>query len=196
MNSNKLQAKDFITVGIFTAILFVVEFAIMMLGYISPFLVAGYCVLMPIILGIPMMLYYTKIEKFGMITLTSILIAILLFITGMGFLGAPIAIVSGLVADFIAKAGKYKSFKMTVLSYAVFSLWVTASYLPLIITRDSYMQSMIDGGYEGDFVDTLFKLVTAQTYPILIILCFVCGIIGAFLGKLIMKKHFEKAGIA
>ena len=27
MNENKLQAKDFITIGIFTALLFVVEFA-------------------------------------------------------------------------------------------------------------------------------------------------------------------------
>lgn len=31
-NNNKLKAKDFITVGIFTAILFVVEFACGMLG--------------------------------------------------------------------------------------------------------------------------------------------------------------------
>ena len=43
--SNKLKAKDFITVGIFTAIIFVVEFACGMLGYIHPFIVASYVVL-------------------------------------------------------------------------------------------------------------------------------------------------------
>ncbi|MDR1566371.1 MAG: MptD family putative ECF transporter S component, partial [Treponema sp.] len=32
--SNKLQAKDLINVGIFTAIYFVMMFALMMLGYI------------------------------------------------------------------------------------------------------------------------------------------------------------------
>ncbi len=38
-SSKKLKAKDFITVGIFTAILFAVEFAFGMLGYIHPFIV-------------------------------------------------------------------------------------------------------------------------------------------------------------
>lgn len=34
--SNRLKAKDFITIGIFAAILFAVEFAFGMLGYIHP----------------------------------------------------------------------------------------------------------------------------------------------------------------
>ena len=37
--SKKLTAKDFITVGIFAAILFAVEFAFGMLGYIHPYIV-------------------------------------------------------------------------------------------------------------------------------------------------------------
>ena len=36
----RLGVKDFITVGIFTAIMFVVEFACGMLGYIHPYIVA------------------------------------------------------------------------------------------------------------------------------------------------------------
>ena len=134
----KLQARDFITIGIFTAILWVVQMVIMYLGFLSPLIVAGYAVLIPIVTGIPMMLYYARIEKFGMLTITSVIVAILLFIFGMGLTGAPICIVAGLVADFIAKSGNYKSQKKTILSYAVFSLWVTASYLPLVITADSY----------------------------------------------------------
>jgi len=193
--SNRLQAKDFITIGIFTAILFLVQMVIMYMGFLSPFIVAGYAVLIPIVTAIPMMLYYAKIEKFGMLTITSVIMAILLFIFGMGLLGAPIAIAAGLFADLIAKSGNYKSASKTVLSYGVFSLWVIASYLPLVITADSYKQGLIDGGYETDFVDTLFTLVTPRTYPLIIVICFVCGIIGAFIGKAVVKKNFEKAGI-
>lgn len=111
----KLQARDFITIGIFTAILWVVTMVIMYLGFLSPFVVAGYAIL-SIPAGIPMMLYYARIEKFGMLTITSVIIAILLFIFGMGLTGAPICIVSGLLADLIAKSGNYKSWKNTVLS--------------------------------------------------------------------------------
>lgn len=191
----KLQARDFITIGIFTAILWVVQMVIMYLGFLSPLIVAGYAVLIPIVTGIPMMLYYARIEKFGMLTITSVIVAILLFIFGMGLTGAPICIVAGLVADFIAKSGNYKSQKKTILSYAVFSLWVTASYLPLVITADSYKASLLEGGYDESFVSTLFTLVTPITYPIIIVICFVCGIIGALIGKAVAKKNFEKAGI-
>lgn len=168
MNEKKLKARDFITIGIFTAILWVVQMIIMYLGFLSPFVVAGYSVLIPIVTGIPMMLYYARIEKFGMLTITSIIVAILLFIFGMGFLGAPICIVSGIIADLIAKSGKYKSWKKTVISCGVFNLWVSASYLPLVFTADSYQQSLLEGGYDAAFVDTLFTLVTPATYPVII----------------------------
>ena len=195
MNSNKLQAKDFITIGIFTALLFLTQMIVMYLGFLSPFIVAGYSVLIPLVTCIPMMLYYTKIEKFGMLTITSVIMAILLFFFGMGFLGAPICIAAGLAADLIAKSGKYKSSKKTVLSYGVFCIWVAASYLPLVITADSYAQGLLEGGYDQSFVDQLFKLVTPGTYPIIIALCFIFGVIGAFLGRAVVKKNFVKAGI-
>lgn len=122
MNTSKLQAKDFITIGIFTAIWFVVEFACGMLGYIHPYIVASYVILLPLVGAVPMMLFYTKVDKFGMISIMSVLIAIIMFVTGMGYLGAPLIIIAGLVSDLVAKSGGYKSFKKTVLSYGVFCM--------------------------------------------------------------------------
>ena len=34
------------------------------------------------------------------------------------------------------------------------------------------------------------------TAPAIIIAAFVCGVLGALLGKALLKKHFVKAGIA
>ena len=195
MDNKKLKARDFITVGIFTALLFVVEFACGMLGFIHPYIVASYVVMIPIVGSIPMMLFYTKIEKFGMITIMSVLLAIIMFVTGMGYLGAPLIIASGLLADFIAKSGDYKSFKKTAISYGVFSLWICANYFPVIVTADSYRQDLLDGGYSAEYCDNLFRAINSKTIAVLLILCFVFGIVGAFIGKSIVKKHFEKAGI-
>lgn len=193
--SNRLKAKDFITVGIFTAIIFVVEFACGMLGYIHPFIVASYVVMIPLVGSIPMMLFYTKVQKFGMITIMSVLIAIIMFVAGMGFLGAPLIIIAGVIADLIAKSGKYKSFKKTVISYGVFCLWICANYFPVVITADSYRQDLIDGGYSMEYCNNLFLAINYKTIGVLLVLCFVFGCIGAFLGKAVVKKHFEKAGI-
>ncbi|MCR5684885.1 MAG: MptD family putative ECF transporter S component [Lachnospiraceae bacterium] len=195
MNSNKLTVKDFITVGIFTAILFVVEFACGMLGYIHPYIVASYVVIIPLVGGIPMMLFYTKVEKFGMITIMSVLIAIIMFVTGMGYLGAPLIVIAGVAADLIAKSGNYKDFKKTVLSHGVFSLWICANYFPVIITAEDYRKNLIDGGFSTEYCDSLFRAINVKTIAVLLIVCFIFGIIGAFLGKAVVKKHFEKAGI-
>ena len=195
MNSKKLTAKDFITVGIFTALLFVVEFACGMLGFIHPYIVASYVVMIPIVGSIPMMLFYTKVDKFGMITIMSVLIAIIMFIMGMGYLGAPLIILAGVLADFIAKTGNYKSFKKTVLSYGVFCLWICANYFPVVITADSYRQDLLEGGYSAEYCDNLFSVINSKTIIILLVLCFVFGCISTFIGKAVVKKHFEKAGI-
>ena len=71
--SNKLQAKDLINVGIFTAIYFVIFFAGMMLGYI-PIFIPLLGLVCPILCGIPFMLYLTKVKKFGMVSLTGIIL--------------------------------------------------------------------------------------------------------------------------
>ena len=194
--SKKLKAKDFITVGIFTAILFVIEFLLGMLGYIHPYIVASYVIIMPLVSGIPMMLFYTKVEKFGMITTVSILIAIIMFIGGMGYLGTPLIIISGIVADLIAKTGQYKSFKKIVISFGVFNLWICANYFPVIITADSYRQGLVDEGYSAEYVNNLFAAINVRTIGVLVVLCFIFGCIGAVIGKAVVKKHFEKAGIA
>lgn len=193
--SNKLKAKDFITVGIFTAIILVVEFACGMLGYIHPFIVASYVIMIPLVGAIPMMLFYTKVQKFGMITIMSILIAIMMFVLGMGFLGAPLIIIAGVIADLIAKSGKYKSFKKTMISYGVFCLWICANYFPVIVTAESYRQDLIDEGYSAEYCNNLFLAINYKTIGILLILCFVFGSLGALIGKAVVKKHFEKAGI-
>ena len=65
--NNKLQAKDLINVGIFTAIYFVIFFAGMMLGYI-PIFIPLLGLVCPILCGIPFMLYLTKVKKFGMVS--------------------------------------------------------------------------------------------------------------------------------
>ena len=195
MEKKKLTSKDFITVGIFTAIILVVEFACGILGYIHPYIVASYVVMIPLAGSIPMMLFYSKVEKFGMITIMSILIAIMMFLLGMGYLGAPLIVLAGVIADLIAKSGGYKSFKKIVISHGVFCLWVCANYIPVVVTAKSYRQGLLDEGYSAEYCDNLFRAVNSKTLAVLIVVCFVFGCIGAFVGKAVVKKHFEKAGI-
>ena len=62
MKDNKLKGKDLINIGIYAAIYCVLMTCIAMLGYI-PIMMPMLAVIVPIVLGVPMMLFYTKVKK-------------------------------------------------------------------------------------------------------------------------------------
>lgn len=190
---NKLQAKDLITVGIFTAIYFVVFFACGMLGYIPIFIVL-IPFICPLVAGIPFMLYLTKVKKFGMVTLTAIICGTLMLLSGHTWPPIFTAIIFGVTGDLIMKSGNYKSSKKTILGYSVFSMWLIGMLLPLYIIRDSYFESMIPT-YGQEYVNALMSYTPTWTLYAFSALALIGGFIGAILGKAVLKKHFKKAGI-
>ena len=152
---NKLQGKDLINVGIFTAIYFVVMMAIAMLGFIPIFLPL-LIVLVPLIGGIVMMLYYSKVQKFGMVSLTGLICGILMLLTGMGYWSIITGAVFGVLADLVLKSGDYKSAKKGIISHGVFSMWIIGNYIPIVATRDSYYQQLISG-YGQEYADSIIR---------------------------------------
>lgn len=194
MEKRKLQAKDLINVGIFTAIYFVLFFAGMMLGYIPVFipLLGLVC---PILCGIPFMLYLTKVKKFGMVSLSGIILGLLNMLIGSGVLVLIFGAVFGVAADLIMKAGRYRSWKCALLGNGVFSLWIMGFVSRMFLTRTEFFESLVSG-YGQEYVDTLMSYTPGWMFPVLFVVTFLGGILGALLGKAVLKKHFEKAGIA
>lgn len=194
MNENKLTGKDLINIGIYSAIYFVIVFAIAMLGMI-PVMYPMLVVLCPLIGGIPFMLFITKVKKFGMIWIMSVIMGLLMFVSGMGWYPLAVSVVTGLIAELIYKSGNYASAKLAVLTHAVFSLWIWANFLLLFLNRDSYMASRTES-VGAEYVEALNKITPNWLCPVLLVVCFVFGILGGILGRAMLKKHFEKAGIA
>lgn len=194
VKNKKLQAKDLINVGIFTAIYFVVFFVGMMTGYIPIFIpLLGF--VCPILFGIPLMLYLTKVKNFGMVTLMGTILGILNMILGSGVLVLIFGVGFGILGDLILKAGKYQSWKCTLLGSGIFSLWIMGYTSRMFLTRDTYFSSLVSS-YGQEYVDKLMSYTPGWIFPVLFIITFIGGILGALLGKAVLKKHFEKAGIA
>ena len=81
-NKKKLKGKDLINIGIYAAIYCVIMTAVAMLGFI-PIMMPLLCVIVPIFGGIPYMLFLTKVDKFGMITIYAMIVGLFLWITGI-----------------------------------------------------------------------------------------------------------------
>jgi len=191
-NTNKLNGKDLINIGIFTAIYFVVIMALAMLGFI-PIFMPTYSVLMPLLGGIVFMLFLTKVKKFGMVWIMTILMGILMWLTGMSYYALVIGVITGLIAELILKKGEYKSVKCSIFAHAFFCFWIVSNYIPLFFFADKYWSTRQNFGQE--YIDALTRMFPKWMFPVHIILCFGFGIIGGLLGHKILKKHFARAGI-
>ncbi|MBR0511840.1 MAG: MptD family putative ECF transporter S component [Ruminococcus sp.] len=188
-----MKGKDLINIGFFSAIYFVIVFIVAMLGFIPIFLPL-LAVIVPILGGLPFMLFLTRVKKFGMIWIMSVIMGLLMMLTGMSWPPLAVSVVSGLVAELVYKSGNYRRAAKAVVTNAVFSLWVAANYLPLFFSAEKYWSTRQNFGQ--DYIDTVTKLMPTWMCPVMFAAAFVCGIIGGLLGKALMKKHFEKAGIA
>lgn len=195
MNDNKLAVKDLINIGVFTALYFVVFCVTSFVGYVPIFMVL-LPVICPIVANIPFMLFLSKTKKFGMVTIMTVILGVLAMLMGRPWPVLLIALAAGLAADLILKASGYKSMKTCVFASGVFSLWMMGMVLPMFFGyRDNYLAGMVSG-YGQEYVDAITKLTPDWMFYLMILLCFVGGIIGGLLGLKIMKKHFKKAGMA
>ena len=191
--SNKLTGKDLVNVGIYSAIYFAIMMLAGFLGFV-PIFIPLLTVICPILGGIPFMLFLSKTKKFGMITIFSILIGVLMAVAGMGVYVIAASIIFGILGDLIFKSGNYSSSKKSVLGYAVFSIWVFGNEMPFFVNRAGQFEALAEG-FGQEYADALTTIMPTWIAPVLILACFVSGIIGAFIGKAVCKKHFSRAGI-
>ena len=129
-----------------------------------------------------------------MVTLSGMIRGLLNMLIGSGVLVLIFGIVCGVAADLIMKSGKYKSWKFTLLGNGVFSLWIMGFVSRMFLTRTEFFDSLVSS-YGQEYVDTLMSYTPGWMFPVLFVVTFLGGILGALLGKAVLKKHFEKAGI-
>ena len=124
-----------------------------------------------------------------------ILSGLLMGLTCMGFWCVPMGVIFGLLGDLILKSGGYKSAKKSLIGYAVFSLWMVGTYIPMyFMVEDSWASFAASFGEE--YADRVMAVMPMWSIILVIAGIFIFAILGGLLGKALLKKHFAKAGIA
>lgn len=191
--SNRLNAKDLINVGIYTAICAVICCAVAITGVV-PIMMVLLVVFVPIFTGIPYMMFLTKVKKFGMILILNILMGALMWVTGMSWYALAVGTASGLIAELIYRAGNYNRKWNGIIAYAVSGIYCWANYFGIFFNADAYFSTRQNYGQE--YIDAVTGMLPVWMCPILLVIDIICGIIGGWIGTKVLKKHFVKAGIA
>ena len=196
MNQNrKLTGKDVITIGIYSAIYFVMNFAAMIPGFIPLFwiLLAGTAA---ILTSIPFLLMAVKVPKPGAVLIMGFITAFLYFITGQF---TVLILITMLIACVLSETYRYITkyalkFRNLVVAFILFSYGMVGSPLALFVYRESFL-AQISETMSRKYVVAISSYITTPMLILLLVSPIVGGLLGALIAKRMFKKHFEKAGI-
>lgn len=193
MNKNELKIKDLVTIGVFTVIYFIFMFGVGMIGLI-PILFLIYPTILGIVTGVIIMLFMAKVQKPWALGILGIISPLIMFSMGHTYVIVIHALIVMIIAELIRKVGNYKSFKYNMISFAVFNTWICGSLMQLLLVKERYMEMTV-AQMGNDYAMKLEKLVTYPNMTLVYAGAIIGGIIGAYIGKFFLEKHFKKAGI-
>lgn len=194
MEIEKLKIKDLVTIGVFTVIYFVLMFLSGMIGMV-PILYLAYPAVAGIITGIVIMLFMAKVQKLWGLFILGLICSFIVIAMGNTYIILIHALISMVIAEFVRKIGGYKSFKYNMLSFTIFNTWICGFLMQILLAKDKVIEMAETRGMGYDYIMKLIALLNFRNMIFVYIGAIVGGIIGAYIGKIFLKKHFEKAGI-
>mgnify|MGYP000174553534 CR=1 FL=1 len=150
-----LTVKDLVTTGIFTALLFVFVLVGGVFFATNPVLTFFMPAGGGLLAGPIYLLLIAKVHKRWSLSIMGVIMGIIWFVTGMHWAFALGYLIMAIVADFVAGAGQYKSKKLNSLSYILFSLGGTGSYIVFFADPNGWAQTMLGNGTEQSYIDTM-----------------------------------------
>ena len=194
--SRGMSGKDVITVGIFSAIYFVINFAFMLLGGLHPLL----WILMPgfiaLFTGIPYLMMCAKVQKVGSVLLMGLITGLIYYVTGQF---TVVILVSFVLACGLAEITRvithYRSMAGNLVSFVLFSVGMVGSPFPIWLMREDFLRQITEQGMPADYVNTLAALSSNGMLIVLFLAPVVGAVIGGILARAMFRKHFEKAGL-
>lgn len=196
MNEERgLSVKDLVTTGIFSALFAVVTMIGGGVFACNPVLTYWLPPAVAILTAPVYLLMVAKVPKHGPILIMGILMGILMFVTGMYWMWPIAYVVFAIAAELVSGIGKFKNMKSNILGYIIFSLNPLVTYSMMWINQKEYVEYLLKKGTDQAYMDTMIATAQSWMLPAIIISTVILAWIGALIGKHLLHKQFEKAGI-
>ena len=190
-----LTVKDLIVMGVFAALLTVSSMIGGVIFAVTPTLTFYFSIGAALLPGPVYLLLLAKVPKKGVLTIIGAIIAILSLILGMHWAMCLGGLVCALLADVVAGLKQYRSKKINILSYIVYSFGPTGTYFAYFINPKAWANTMLSNGTTQDYINAMDKAASWWVLVIMIVGTILVAGLSASLGSKLLKKQFEKAGI-
>lgn len=196
IKNEKLGARDFITIGIFAAIMLVIFFVI---GGAAGMTLVGTVANVPVtafFTSIVYMLLVSKVRKKGTFLIMGT-IAALPGLMAANVIGVIASIAGWIIAESVASFNHYKNKKVLIFSYVLGCTLHSAGFtLPMYLSNAQYLIDRQEILHLTDEALAMYlKMFTWPMYFGMVALTVVTSFLGALISTRILKRHFEKAGL-
>ena len=195
-NQKGLTVKDLVTTGIFATLILVAILAGGMPFAPNPLLTFYMPLGSALLAGPIFLLLVAKVPKRGPISIVGILAGLVLFATGMHWAMDLGYVLGGILGDLIAGTKGYRSVKLNIVAYICLCLGATGTYIAFFVNPAAWSSLMLNGGTAQGYLDAMNGAAQGWMLPVILIGTVVVGAFSGFVGSKLLKKQFEKAGIA
>ena len=186
--NERLNVRDFVTIAVLTVLELVVYFSIGMIAGSTPI---GWCFtlgIQAIPLGIIFMLMYAKVNKRGVVLISGLLVGMSFWLTGL------VIALGALAGEVIWNVANRKRFATMAASFTSIMVgWYLGAFAPLVLMKDFFLNSVPT---MAEFYGSVFDIVAGPLFFVCLGVTALGGVLGSLLGRAVLKKHFERAGIA
>lgn len=197
-NQEKWGAKDVISVVLFSLILIVVQFAISTITTVNMFTSAVLSFALMALFAAPIyFLMVSKINKRGVSMVYLLMLGSLYFFMGHWSTIFWFLFIGVLCEAILWKKDSCLDGKKVTLAWIVQAvLHIGVNVLSLIAFWDEYLITAQSQGMELDYINSYASYYQSPMWlTIIVILTASCAYIGTIMGRKMLKKHFEKAGV-
>lgn len=191
----RMSPRDLINIGIFGALYIVTVGVFTLFEFLGPVMTLVTSAVSIVAAGVPFMLFLTRVKHAGMVTVLAVIVNGFMLLIGSPPIGLVIGVIAAVIAEALLYAGRYRSRKMSVLAYAVFSTWMAGLFAPMLYAREEFLSSPYMEGMGEEYTRQLNDLLSPAVLIGFDVSTLVFGVIGGLLGVRLLDKHFRKAGL-
>jgi len=195
MSTKKKSSKNAITAGVLITLYLVTYVVIGAISMPIPILFLLMPMLVALFAAPTYHMLLAKTKSSTAIFIAAVLPSIILVATGHIPIAPLVSIPAGIIALLIAKNGNYEDFKKNAISHLFFSLNLFGGFIPIWVMREAFFKSVMHGGLDQSFCDTVRALTPLWMLPAMIIGTFVFSLVGSYLTKKVLNKKLESAGV-
>ena len=131
----------------------------------------------------------------GLLYDRGVIISLLSLIMGMHWGMCVGGLIGAFLADMIAGTKNYRSKKLNILAYIVYSFGPMGTYIAYFVDPEGWASTMLQNGTTQEYINAMNDAAAWWVLVIMIVGTALIAWLSGLVGCKLLRKQFEKAGI-